>query len=253
MANGNNLDDLMRRALNDAAQPGDPSGVADALRARVDHGDLGVTVSSSVAPGWGGLGVRAWLPWLGVIVVAAIVGATLGATGVFAGSSTETTDARPVVVETRSVDTQSCGEGPGAGSVCPTSEALDDSPAPSDDPSEAPPAPGPDPAPEPDPVPAPPSDTTLPIVQQLSIDSNPCPAVIEAVAADNVGVTQVTLTWSGVATGSAAMSLVSGTWRYLYDSENLPEGWMTFTAIARDAAGNASASVSATDYVVCVL
>ena len=251
MANGNNLDDLMRRALSDAAQPADPSGVADALRARVDNGDLGVTVSSSVAPGWSGFGVRAWLPWVGVIVAAAIVGATLGATGVLGGSTTETTDARPVVVETRSVDTQSCGEGPGAGGVCPTSEQLDDSPAPSDDPSEAPPAPEPDP--DPDPAPAPPSDTTLPTVQQLSIDSNPCPAVIEAVAADNVGVTQVTLTWSGVATGSAAMSLVSGTWRYLYDSENLPEGWMTFTAIARDAAGNASASVSATDYVVCVL
>lgn len=249
MANGNNLDDLMRRALNDAAQPGDPTGVADALRARVDAGDLGVTVSSSVAPGWSGFGVRAWLPWLGVIVAAAIVGATLGATGVFAGSTTETTDASPVVVETRSVDPQSCGEGPGVGGVCPTSEQLDDSPAPSADPSEAPPAP------EPDPVPAPaaPSDTTLPTVQQLSIDSNPCPAVIEAVAADNVGVTQVTLTWSGAATGSAAMSLVSGTWRYLYDSENLPEGIMTFTAIARDAAGNASAPMSATDDVVCVL
>ena len=251
MADGNNLDDLMRRALNDAAQPADPTGVADALRARVDDGDRGVTVSSSVAPGWGGLAVRAWLPWLGVIVVAAIVGATLGATGVFGGSMTETTDASPVVVESRSADPQSCGEEPGAGGVCPTSEQLDDSPAPSADPSEAPPAPETDP--DPDPAPAPPSDTTPPTVQQVSIDSNPCPAVIQVVAADNVGVTQVTLSWSGVATGSAAMSLVSGTWRYLYDSENLPEGTMTFTAIARDAAGNASAPVSATDYIVCVL
>lgn len=253
MADVNNLDDLMRRALNDAAKPADPAGVADALRARVDNGDLGVTVSSSVAPGWGGLGVRAWLPWVGVIVAAAIVGGTLGATGVFGGSNSETTDARPVVVESPSVFPPSCGEGPGAGGVCPTSDGLDDSPAPSDGPSEAPPAPGPDPAPAPDPVPAPPSDTTLPTVQQVSIDSNPCPAVIQAVAADNVGVTQVTLSWSGVATGSAAMSLVSGTWRYLYDSENLPEGTMTFTAIARDAAGNASAPMSSTDYVVCVL
>ncbi len=251
MADGNNLDDLMRRALHDAAQPADPTGVADALRARVDDGDLGVAVSSSVAPGWGGLGVRAWLPWVGVIVAAAIVGATLGATGVFGGSITETTDASPVVVESRSADPQSCGEAPGAGGVCPTSEELDDSPAPSDDPSEAPPAPAPEPDPEPDP--APPSDTTLPTVQQVSIDSNPCPAVIQAVAADNVGVTQMTLSWSGVATGSASMSLVSGTWRYLYDSENLPEGTMTFTAIARDAAGNASAPVSTTDYIVCVL
>lgn len=251
MADGNNLDDLMRRALNDAAKPADPAGVADALRARVDDGDLGVTVSSSVAPGWGGLGVRAWLPWLGVIVAAAIVVGTLGATGVLGGSNSGTTDASPVVVESPSVDPQSCGEGPGAGGVCPTSDGLDDSPAPSDNPSEAPPAP--EPEPDPDPAPAPPSDTTLPTVQQLSIDSNPCPAVIQAVAADNVGVTQVTLTWSGVATGSAAMSLVSGTWRYLYDSENLPEGTMTFTAIALDAAANASAPMSATDYVVCVL
>ncbi|MBA4246915.1 MAG: hypothetical protein C0444_01275 [Microbacterium sp.] len=251
MADGNNLDDLMRRAFHDAAQPADPTGVADALRARVDDGDLGVTVSSSVAPGWGGLAVRAWLPWLGVIVVAGIVGVTLGATGVFGGSITQMTDASPVAVESASVDPQSCGEGPGAGGVCPTSDQLDDSPAPSDNPSEAPPAP--EPEPDPDPAPAPPSDTTLPTVQQLSIDSNPCPAVIQAVAADNVGVTQVTLTWSGATTGSAAMSFVSGTWRYLYDSENLPEGTMTFTAIALDAAGNASAPVSATDYIVCVL
>ncbi len=249
MANGNNLDDLMRRALNDAAQPADPTGVADALRARVDAGDLGVTVSSRVAPGWGGLGARAWLPWVGVIVAAAIVGATLGATGVFGGSNSETTDASPDIVTSPTVDARSCVEGPIVDGVCPTKEAVDDSPAPSDDPSDVPLEPGPDP----DPVPAPPSDTTPPTVQQLSVNSNPCPAVVEAVAADNVGVTQVTLSWTGATTGSAAMSLVSGTWRYLYDSENLPEGWITFTAIARDAAGNASAPVSSTDYVVCVL
>ncbi|MDX2025285.1 hypothetical protein [Microcella sp.] len=250
MADGNNLDDLMRRGLTDAAQPADPTGVADALRARVDGGDAGVTVSSSVAPGWGGLAVRSWLPWVTVVAVA-IVGGTLGALAFFGGSTIESTDARPVVVESPSVDSQSCAERPAAGGVCPTSEQLVDSPAPSDDPSEAPPAPETDP--DPDRAPAPPSDTTPPTVQQVSIDSNPCPAVIEAVASDNVGVTQVTLSWSGVATGSAAMSLVSGTWRYLYDSENLPEGTMTFTAVARDAAGNASGPMSATDYVVCVL
>ena len=152
-------------------------------------------------------------------------------------------------------------DGLSLGGDCPVIEALVPTPvpAPIDDPIDPGPgpAPGPNPGPDPDPDPEPepvppPSDTTPPSVQQLGVDVNGCPAVIQAVAADNVGVTQVTLSWSGAASGSAPMTLVSGTWRYLYDSENLPEGNMTFTAIARDAAGNVSAPAGANVYMVCL-
>src|SRR5690606_39305511 len=66
-----------------AAAPGDPSGVADAVRARVAAGDLGAPASASVAPGWAGASGAAWLPWAGVVVVAGLVGGGLGVAGVF--------------------------------------------------------------------------------------------------------------------------------------------------------------------------
>lgn len=78
-----NLDALLRDAFERAAVPGDPSGVADAVRTRVAAGDLGAPVSASVAPGWAGLGGAAWIPWAGVVVVAGLVGGGLGAAGVF--------------------------------------------------------------------------------------------------------------------------------------------------------------------------
>jgi len=310
VADGENLDSVVRRALGEAAEPADSAGVADAIRARVASGDLGVAATASTAPGWGGLGALGWLPWIGVVVAAGIVGGTLGATGYLGGPSSDAPVESSVIAVTRTVDARSCVGGdvvatlaadtrvlavlrsdderwagvrsPSAlgetvwipvstltpddgqpsvsdlpvGGACPVIEALDDSPAraTSEDPDDVTPDPAPDPNPDPDPAPPPPpSDTTPPTVQQLSVDVNGCPAVIQAVAADNVGVTQVTLSWSGVAAGSGAMSLVSGTWRYLYDSENLPEGNMTFTAIARDAAGNASAPAVTNVYMVCVL
>lgn len=311
MADGENLDSVVRRALGEAAEPADSAGVADAIRARVASGDLGVAATASTAPGWGGLGALGWLPWIGVVVAAGIVGGTLGATGYLGGPTRDEAIESGGIAVTRSVDARSCVGGdvvatlpaetrvvavlrsddegwagvrsPSAlgetvwipvstlavddgqplvselpvGGACPAVEALDDSPTPgpSDDPDDDSPGPGPDPNPDPNPDPGPappPADTSSPTVQQLSIDVDGCPAVIQAVAADNVGVTQVTLSWSGVAAGSGAMSLSSGTWRYFYDSANLPEGNMTFTAIARDAAGNASAPAVANVYMVCL-
>src|SRR5690349_4735895 len=74
------IDVLLSSSLKRVAQPGDPAGVADAIRSRVDAGDTGTPASSS---GFGGGGPLSWLPWIGVIAVAGIVGGTMGATGVF--------------------------------------------------------------------------------------------------------------------------------------------------------------------------
>lgn len=81
MADLDELDGVLRDAFARAAQPGDPSGVADAIRSRIAGGDIGTPASGSTAPGFGG--AFSWLPWIGVIVAAGVVGTTLGATGVF--------------------------------------------------------------------------------------------------------------------------------------------------------------------------
>lgn len=74
------LDSRLRDAFARAAEQGDSTGVADAIRARVAAGDSGTSVSSSTAPGWGG-GVFSWLPWLALLVVGAIVGGAIGVSG----------------------------------------------------------------------------------------------------------------------------------------------------------------------------
>lgn len=71
------LDDQLRDAFARAAEPGDPSGVADAIRSRVAAGDTGTPATSS---GFAGSPLG-WLPWVGVIVVAGLVGGLVGVTG----------------------------------------------------------------------------------------------------------------------------------------------------------------------------
>lgn len=309
MADLDQMDTVLRDALHRSAQPGDASGVADAIRARLDAGDGGTTAAGSTAPGWGGPGVLAWLPWIGVVVAAGIVGGALGASGYFGGPTADASSTEPSAVIARSVDARACVEGPAVTALLADTRVLavlrnDDSTwvgvrNPSslsatvwvpvevlvvdsgDDPvnglpiggtcaqivAAEEPIPG-DPTAEPDdpdapaspqqPAPAPPpvqqpGDTTPPIIQQVSVDTNACPAVISLVASDNVAVTSVTLSWTGAATGSAAMTLVAGTWRYNYDSADAPEGTMTFTAVARDAAGNTSSPSGASTYMACLI
>jgi len=76
------IDRLVSESLKRVAEPGDPAGVADAIRARVAGGDTGTP--STGAEFSGGLGGGwPWLPWVGGAVVAAVVGGAVGATGVF--------------------------------------------------------------------------------------------------------------------------------------------------------------------------
>lgn len=87
MADINEIDAALRDAFARTAQPGDSSGVADAIRSRIAGGDTGTSAPGPSAPGFGG--ALSWLPWIGVVVVAGIVGTTLGVTGVFGNPSDE--------------------------------------------------------------------------------------------------------------------------------------------------------------------
>ncbi len=80
---GPELDAVLRDAFQRTVQPGDSAGVADAIRSRVAAGDTGTSVAAATAPGWGS-GVASWLPWLGLVVGAGVVGGGLGVAGVFA-------------------------------------------------------------------------------------------------------------------------------------------------------------------------
>ncbi|HRQ00036.1 MAG TPA: hypothetical protein PK781_06210, partial [Terrimesophilobacter sp.] len=77
------IDELLGESLKRVAEPGDPAGVAELIRARVAGGDSG-TPSSGGEFGSGGPGSGwPWLPWLGGAVIVAVVGGVVGASGVF--------------------------------------------------------------------------------------------------------------------------------------------------------------------------
>lgn len=115
MAEFTELDGVLRDALQRAAQPGDSTGVADAIRSRVAAGDPGTSVASSTAPGWGG-GAFSWLPWLGLIVLAGVGGTALGASGVFASEPREILAGYTAVLDD-SAPASSCPGGPVIGEL----------------------------------------------------------------------------------------------------------------------------------------
>lgn len=82
MADNLSLDELLGASLKRVAEPGDPAGVAEAIRARVDAGDTG-TPSTGNEFGAGSGGGWPWMPWLGGAVTVAVVGGVVGASGVF--------------------------------------------------------------------------------------------------------------------------------------------------------------------------
>jgi hypothetical protein len=63
---------------------------------------------------------------------------------------------------------------------------------------------------------------------------------VSVLAADDAGVHDVLLSWNGPSSGSAPMALQGGTWTYLIPMMS-GTGTYTITAVARDAAGQASA------------
>lgn len=111
MAEFDELDDVLRDVLQRAAQPGDSTGVAEAIRSRVAAGDPGISVGSSTAPGWGG-GAWSWMPWVGLVVVAGIGGTALGASGVLGAEATTETVIERTAVLNGTAQAASCPGGP---------------------------------------------------------------------------------------------------------------------------------------------
>lgn len=72
------LDDALRESFARLAEPGDPAGVVDSIRTRLDAGDTGTPANSS---GFGSGGGTPWLVWGAVVVVVALAGGAIGATG----------------------------------------------------------------------------------------------------------------------------------------------------------------------------
>ena len=89
------IDVLLSASLKRIAQPGDAAGVADAIRARVDAGDTGTPAQSS---GFGGGSPLSWLPWVGLVVVAGLVGGSLAPLGVFGAVVTEVATAETAML-----------------------------------------------------------------------------------------------------------------------------------------------------------
>lgn len=141
------------------------------------------------------------------------------------------------------------------GGECPTFTAMPLAPAPveSETPVEqpdpgAPPRPGPAPGPAPAPVPAP-GDTSAPTLANASASPSPVynadPLTISVSAADDVGVAGVTISLPGG--GSAQMSKSGSVWTYVWNGTSTTTlGSISFTMVARDAAGNTSAPATAT-------
>lgn len=277
MAEFDGLDSRLRDAFAKAAEQGDSTGVADAIRSRIAAGDPGTSVAASTAPGWGG-GAFSWMPWLGLIVVGALVGGAVGVSGAAGRPAGGTVVDVPVSIG-ESAPAHSCVDGPVIGRIAANTRVLavqrsddslwvgvrdpdalgstvwvalgdvsldDGTPA-----LEVLPVGGACPqvvvvTPTPEPPP-PPVDTTRPVISKASATSpffsvNQQSTTITATATDNVGVTRVSIQIvrpDGVA-ANAEMQNAGGTWSYVYTPGPNSGGLFRFVLTAYDAAGNAA-------------
>jgi hypothetical protein len=225
----NELDEQLARSLKRLAEPGNPTGVADAIRARVAAGDPGGSGPRRVPTGW--RRVPRWLLAVAIAVIAIIV---VGA-GLFVSLAPVGTTASP--------------------SPHPSVPAPSNSPTTSPSvTSTATPTPTPSPQPthghgggtRPTTPPHPTSDTTRPKVGPTTVQkadychlSQDLTNTVTSHATDNVGVTRMTLSWTGT-TGSGSGTMTSaghGTWTYKI--LGAASGQVIHVTVkARDAAGN---------------
>jgi len=255
MADELELDQRLRDAFQRAAQPGDPAGVADLIRARVAAGDAGAEVTpvgDDIAPGWAPSAVRRLaLLWailsavvvllVGLVLVGVAAGWWPGAgAGADAGAVSS-----PVATATAATESPAPTR---TATPTPTATAIP-TPVPTAEPEPAP-------NPEPEPPPAPALDTTPPAIGSVSADPNPAhiyngpPGTTVTVSTDADAVA-VEVSWSGVFTGGPiAASGGAGAWSAWVD---LPPpaiayvtGAVTISVVAIDAAGNRSAPATVT-------
>jgi len=288
MAEFDALDELLSGSLKRAAQPGDSAGVADTIRARVAAGDVGTPAPSGSAPGFGG--GLAWMPWVGAIVVLGLVGGVLGVTGVVGHPIDSVTVSTSSILMPPTVQASSCPDGPVVASVergsrvvalarsangaqvqvrnpsdvsqlvwIPAGELVSDSgqnpvaglpvgpSCPTVTVAQAPVVV----TPVTPTKPTKPKDTTKPTIGKPTATFGNCHTTISVTASDNVGVTSVSISWTGTNTGSGSMSPVGGHWEYV--TNGFHDGNNTFSVTAHDAAGNASPTGSVTTMLQCVV
>ena len=101
--------------------------------------------------------------------------------------------------------------------------------------------------------PPPASDTTKPTEGKPTALIENCRTTVTVSASDNVGVTSVSLSWSGTNTGFGSMSSIGGgQWQKVFLT-GMHDGSTTFAAVAHDAAGNASSANSVTASLQCLI
>ena len=102
------------------------------------------------------------------------------------------------------------------------------------------------------PVTPPAKDTTPPTVGTPTAPTVNCGTKVSVTAADNVGVTSVSITWTGTNTGSGSMTTVSGHWEFTAGN-SFHDGSTTFKVTAHDAAGNSSPTTSVVASLQCLI
>jgi hypothetical protein len=236
------FDETLRDSFARLSVPADPAGVARAIQARVDAGDQGTPGPSN--PG-AGRGIPPWMPWLGLIIVAAIVGGSLGLLGVFGRP-----EAAPASLPAATVSNSASVCAGGCATLTPVPTAT---PRPSHSTAghAKPPAKPPAPIKTVPDTTAPTLGTPTadrgtsadPVCVNQPMDASREKATITVPASDNIRVTAVSITWSGPGTdhGSRAMTKNGSVWKFVYDPVSMTSsGTVSFTMQARDAAGNRS-------------
>jgi hypothetical protein len=116
------LDDALRESFARLAEPGDPAGVVDSIRSRVDAGDTGTPADSS-GFGGGGSGALAWLPWGAMVVVAGLIGAGAVSFG-FIGKPVDTVVQLTVLAVDATTDAYDCPGGAAVSTFSANERAL---------------------------------------------------------------------------------------------------------------------------------
>jgi hypothetical protein len=112
---------LLRDSFARIAEPGDPAGVVDSIRARLDAGDTGTPADSS---GFGsGSGIGSWLPWGAMVVVAGLVGAGVGLSGLVGAPTAEVVQLTVLSVDA-STDAYDCPGGAAVSTFSANERAL---------------------------------------------------------------------------------------------------------------------------------
>jgi hypothetical protein len=104
------IDSRLRDVFARISEPGDPAGVAESIRTRMDAGDTGTPApNGGQSSGFGGGWFAPIAPWVGLVILVGMLGGALGAFGVF-GQPAAASSAVSVSV-TGGVDARSCPGG----------------------------------------------------------------------------------------------------------------------------------------------